>query len=139
MMMSRCGMLFYIHTNKYIIRWLYMMMKPQGGYMLIHVNIYVYNDFMMMSCHEDTVMISTTGPYGRPVIESYMGKWYLHSTEAVWEMIAREEWLACRHDASPMLDIPRSTPVWAPYILFSGFLNIKTYVYVYYFQNLYVV
>ena len=29
-------------------------------------------------------------------------------------MVAREEWLECRHDASPMLDIPGSTPVWAP-------------------------
>ena len=60
MMMSWCDMLFYIHTNTYIIRWLYGMMKPQGGYMLIHVYIYicVYNGFMMMNCHEDTVMIT---------------------------------------------------------------------------------
>ena len=82
---------------------------------------------------------STTGPYGRSVIEVAYGKWYLHSTEAVWEMIVREEWLECQHDASPMFDIPGSTPVWASYILFFDFLNIKTYVYVYYFQNLYIV
>ena len=32
--------------------------------------IYIYNDFVMMICHEDIVMLcSTTGPYGRPVIE----------------------------------------------------------------------
>ena len=41
-----------------------------------------------------------------------------HSTEAVWEMIAREEWLGCRYDVSPMFDIPGSTPVWAHYIIF---------------------
>ena len=42
-----------------------------------------------------------------------MGRFYFHSTEAIWEMIAREEWLGCQHVASPMLGIPGSTPVWA--------------------------
>ena len=50
-------------------------------------------------------------------------------------MLAREEWLGCQHDASLMFDIPGSTPVWAPYILFSDFQDIKTYVYVYYFSK----
>ena len=56
-----------------------------------------------------------------------MGRYYFHSTEAVWEMIAQEEWLGCRHDASPMFDIPESTPVRAPYIyifLFSTYQNL---------------
>ena len=36
----------------------------------------VYDDFMR--CHEDTVMLrSTTGPYGRPVIEVAYGKMIL--------------------------------------------------------------
>ena len=48
-----------------------------------------------------------------------------HFTEAVWEMIAREEWLGCRHDASPMFGIPGSTPVWARYVLFSSFQKYK--------------
>ena len=82
---------------------------------------------------------STTGPYGRPVIEVAYGEMIFHSTEVVWEMLARKEWLGCRHDASPMCDIPRSTPVWAPYIYFLIFQDIKTYVFVYCFQNLYVV
>ena len=42
-----------------------------------------------------------------------MERWYFHSTEVVCEMIAQEEWLGCQHDASPMSDIPGSTPVWA--------------------------
>ena len=34
------------------------------------IYIYIYNDFIMMICHEDMVMLrSTTGPYGRLVIE----------------------------------------------------------------------
>ena len=53
-----------------------------------------------------------------------------HSIEAVWEMLAREEWLGCWHDISLMFDIPGSTPVWAQYILFSDFQYIKT-VYMY--------
>ena len=28
-----------------------------------------------------------------------MERQILHSTETVWEMLAREEWLGCRHDA----------------------------------------
>ena len=67
-----------------------------------------------------------------------MGRYYFYSIEAVWEMIARKEWLGCQHDASPMFDIPESTPVWAPYIyiyiyIYIGFQDIKTYEYVYCF------
>ena len=37
--------------------------------------IYIYNDFIMMICHEDMVMLrSTTSPYGRPMIEVAYGK-----------------------------------------------------------------
>ena len=50
-----------------------------------------------------------------------------HSTEAMQELIAREKWLGCWHDASPMLDIPGSTPVWAQRIVFSGFQDIHIY------------
>ena len=59
------------------------------------------------------------------MIKVAYGEILFHSTEAVWELIAREEWLGCRHDASPMFDIPGSTPVWAQYILFFYFHDIK--------------
>ena len=37
--------------------------------------LYTYNDFMLMICHEDMVMLrSTTSPYGRPVIEVAYGE-----------------------------------------------------------------
>ena len=43
------------------------MMKSRGGYVFY---IHIYNDFIMMICHEDMVMLrSTTGSYGRLVIE----------------------------------------------------------------------
>ena len=49
---------------------------------------------------------NTTGSYGRPMIEVAYGKILFYSTEVVWEMIAQKELLGCRHDASPMFDIP---------------------------------
>ena len=81
-------------------------------------------DFNLM-----VMLRSTTGSYGQLVIEVAYGETIFHSTEAIWEMVAREEWLRCRHDASPMFDIIGSTLVWAPYILFSDFLDMKTYIY----------
>ena len=95
---------------------------------LIYIYMLLHND--MMRGHVDLVMLrSTTGSYGRLVIEVANGEILFHSTEAVWELIAREEWLGCRHDASPIFEIPGSTPVWAQYILFFGFQDIKTYMY----------
>ena len=63
------------------------------------------------------------------MIEVAYGETMIHSTKAVWEMLAREEWLRCRHDTSSMLDIPRSTLVWAPYMIFFDFHDIKIYMY----------
>ena len=82
--------------------------------------IYMYilhND--LIRGHVDLVMLrSIMGFYGRPVIEVAYGEILFHSTEAVWELVAWKEWLGCQHDASPMFDIPGSTPVWALYIYF---------------------
>ena len=45
---------------------------------LIYKYIYVYYTMIFMKCHEDTVMLrSTTGPYGRPVIEVAYGEMIL--------------------------------------------------------------
>ena len=63
------------------------------------------------------------------VIEAAYGETMIHSIKVVWEMLAQEEWLGCRHDASPKFDIPGSTPVWASYMIFSGFHDIKIYLY----------
>ena len=50
------------------------------NYMMI-----LYDDFyIMMRCHEDTVMLhSTTGSYGRTCVEVAYGEIMIHSTEAV--------------------------------------------------------
>ena len=91
-------------------------------------------DFYLM-----VMLRSTTGSYGRPVIEVAYGEMMLSLHRGCMGMIFREEWLGCRYDALPMFDMLESTPGWAQCILFFGFQDIKTYVYVYYFQNLYVV
>ena len=64
---------------------------------------------------------NTTGSYGRPKVEAAYEEIMIYSTEAVWEILAREEWLGCRHDTSLMVDIPESTPVSAQYMVFSDF------------------
>ena len=53
----------------------------------------------------------------------------IHFTKAVWEILVLEEWLECRHDTSPMVDILGSTPVWAQYMVFFDFTNIKVHMY----------
>ena len=140
MMMLRCGMLFYIYKYLYYtmiscddeaMRWL------SAWYMYIYIYIMILWWWYVMRTWWCYVVLRA--PMDDLWQRSHMGRWCFHSTEAIWGMIAREEWLGCRHDASPMLDIPGLTPVWAQCILFSGFQDIKTYVYVYYFQNLYVV
>ena len=67
--MPRCGMFFYVY------KYLYCMMiscddEATRWLSVWYTRIYIYNDFVMMICHEDMVMLhSTTGPYGRPVME----------------------------------------------------------------------
>ena len=61
-----------------------------------------------------------------PVIKAAYEETMINSTKAVWDMLAREEWLGCCHDISPMVDILGSTLVWAPYMIFSGFHDIKS-------------
>ena len=54
--------------------WMILMMMPRGGYVFWYIHIFMfYDDFMR--CHEDTVMLrSTTGFYGRPVLEVAYGE-----------------------------------------------------------------
>ena len=102
---------------------------------LIHTYIYVYIMILWWWHVMRTrwLICSTTGSYGRPVIKVVYGETLIHSTETVWEILARKVWLGCRYDASSMFDILGSTPVWAQYIYFLDFKDIKTYIY-YVFQ-----
>ena len=75
------------------------------------------------------MLCSTTGLYGRPVIEVAYGEMILSLYQDCVEDDSSRRMVGV--SASPMLDIPESTPVWAQYILFSGFQDIKTYIYMY--------
>ena len=66
-----------------------------------------------------------------------MGRFYFHSTEAVWEMLAREEWLRCRHVVAHVGHTRVNTSVGSTYIIFLIFKNIKTYMY-YVFKSIHV-
>ena len=74
-------------------------------------HVYMYKYDYVVGFNLMVMLRSTTGSYGRPVIEVAYGETLFNSTEAVWEMVAREKWLGCRHDASPMFDILGSTLV----------------------------
>ena len=63
------------------------------------------------------------------MLEAAYKETIIHSTEVVWKILARKEWLGCRYDTSPMIDIPGLTPVWAQYMVFFDFTNIKVYMY----------
>ena len=65
-----------------------------------------------------------------------MGRLYFQSIEAVWEMVAREEWLGCRHTVAHVGHTRVNTSVGLMY-LFLGFLFYKTYMY-YVFKTKYL-
>ena len=53
---------------------------------------------------------------------SHMGRCYFHSTEAVWELTAREEWLGCRHDVAHVGHTRVNTSVGSLYTVFWIFI-----------------
>ena len=110
---------------------------PRGGYVSwFYIYMYIlYND--LMRGHVDLVMLrSTTGSYGRPVIEVTYGEILFHSTEAVWELVVREEWLGWQTRVN--------TSVGSVYIIlwFLWYKNLYTYyvlkTYIYYKRTLVV-
>ena len=68
--------------------------------MCLHYHDYVMDFYYMVILH------STTGPYGRPMIEVAYGEMLLSLTEIVWELITREEWLGYRHDVAHVETYP---------------------------------
>ena len=98
-------------------------------YEMIYIMLLYWYDVIRIQWWLHSIM----GSYGRSELEAVYGEMMIHSTEAIREIIGREKWLGCRHDASPMVDIPGSTPVWAQYILFFEF-QILNFIYVLFFK-----
>ena len=49
-------------------------MKPRGGYVLLYMYMYRYNHDYVMDFYFMVMLHSTTGLYGRPVIEVAYGE-----------------------------------------------------------------
>ena len=81
-----------------------------------------FNCFMM-------ILRSTTGPYGRSMIEVAYGEILFSLHRGCMGDDSSRRVVRGIDMLSPMLDIPGSTPVWAQCILFSRFS---------YYKNLYV-
>ena len=137
MMMPRCGMFFYIYKYLY-----YTMISCDDEAMrwLTAWYTYIYNDFVMMICHEDMVMLhSTTGPYGRPVIEVAYGEMILSlhrgcvRDDSSGRVVGMSAWCIAHAWHTRV-----NTSVDSVYIIFwfSKYKNLCIYIYC--FQNLYV-
>ena len=113
-----CHDVAYWYIYIYIIWWYYK---------LIYYMMVLYDDEMSWGHGDGYVVL--WAPMDGSVIEAAYGETIIHSTKAVWEILAREEWLGCRHDTSPMVDILGPTLVWAPYMIFFWFS---------WYKNLYV-
>ena len=82
---------------------------------------------------------STTGPYGRPIVEVAYGEMLFSLYRGCMGVeLGKSGWGVDM--MSPMLDIPESTSVWAHCIFFLDFHTIKINIYIYiWFSNLYTV
>ena len=65
-----------------------------------------------------------------------MERFYFHSTEAVWEMVAQEKWLGCRHAVAHVGPTRVNTSVGSMYFI-SGFSFHKAYMN-YVFKTIYI-
>ena len=93
----------------------------------IYYMIILYDDEMSWEHGDGYVVLQA--PMDGLVIKATYKETMIHFTEIVMEMLARKELLGYRHDTSPMVNISGSTPVWAPYMIFSSFHVIKSYMY----------
>ena len=62
----------------------------------------------------------------------------IHSTEVVCEILAREEWLGCRHVHYPCLTYPGQHQCELSIYIFLDFKDIKTYMY-YVFKSIRII
>ena len=69
----------------------------------------LYDNEMLRGYSDGYVVLRA--PMDGPMIEVAYGETMIHSTEIVWETLAREEWSRYRHDTSSIVDILGSTPV----------------------------
>ena len=69
-----------MHSNDTVMS---LLMKPRGGYVILYICICIHDHDYVMDFHLMVMLHSTTGPYGRHVIDVAYGEMIFHSTEAV--------------------------------------------------------
>ena len=114
------------------------MMKPLGDYALLYMYMCLHDHDYVVDFYFMMILRSITGPYGRPVIEVAYGEmiFLLHQDCMGDDSSGRVSAWCIAHVWHNRVNISVGTM----YIIF-WFSNIKAYVYVYVycFQNLYVV
>ena len=108
------------------------MIKSLGGNVFYYVYIYSYfyvdHDYDT-GFHMTVMLRSTTGPYGRPVIEVAYGEMIFSLHRGCMRDDSSRRVVRVSVYASPMFDILGSTPVWAQCIIFR--FSIHKYMYMY--------
>ena len=100
-----CGEFSVKYMNVHMVyKWIILMMKPLSGYALLYMYMCLHDHDYVMNFYFMVILRSTT--------------------EVVWELIAREEWLGCRHDVTHVGHTRVNTSVGSMY--FSGFQYIKS-------------
>ena len=65
---------------------IYLMMKPLGGYTLLYMYIWIYDHNPIMGFLAWWYYVVLRAPMDDLLQRSHMGRYYIHSTEAVWEL-----------------------------------------------------
>ena len=110
--------------------WSHLVVIPYYVYM--YICIYT---FMTVIVSILVILRSTTGPYGRPIVEVAYGEMLRSLHRGCMEVDSSGRVVGVSTWCRPCWDIPGSTLVWAQCTIFLSFYNIKTYNYV---LNLYV-
>ena len=128
----------YIHIQK--INWWANNEATMWLSFVIYIYVYVFMIIIMSWIFYFTMVLhSTTGPYGRLMLEVAYGEILLSlhrdcmGDDSSGRVVGVSAWCIAH-----VWHTRVNTSVGSMYIIF-GFLNTKTYVYVYWFQNLYVV
>ena len=108
------------------------MRRPFGGHILLYTYICLLDFDYIMDLFYFILFYGDITQYYGPLWSTYdrgriWGDLIFHSTEAVWEMIAREEWLGCRHVVAHVGHTRVNTSVGSMLNIFRVFLIYKLY------------
>ena len=103
-------------------------MKPRGGYVLLYMYMYRYNHDYVMDFYFTVMLRSTTGPYGRPVIEVAYGEILLSLHRGCVRDDSSERVVGVSTWCRPCWTYPGQHQCELNVYYFLGFHTIKTYI-----------